>query len=137
MTTAYTKLVTALNKAASTGKVLNVSKLSADGTGSRIVDYPKSGRGNKRWVEGFPIMSNNYESYRLAMNILEKGNPGGGYNQLADKFMTQHGTVKITPSPKAAGAKSPKLFGPIITNFPTYQNTPALITIPFGLQTNR
>jgi hypothetical protein len=70
VTSAYQKLVGMLNSAARNGKVLDVSTIGKDATGIKITNIPKTARGTKKGVEGFPVISNNYESYRYAMEIL-------------------------------------------------------------------
>jgi hypothetical protein len=122
MNTAHTRLVEAINKSAKAGKVLDVSGLNPDGTGSRIVNIPKSDRGTKKWVPGVPIISDNYTTYALAMRIL-----GEQYVPYADQYQAMHGVAKMVRSPKVAtgqGAMAP---------FPMTQNMPALIAATPGV----
>lgn len=128
MATVYTRLVTSLETAVSNGKVLDVSKLNPDGTGSRKID--PSRRKNIKGIEGFPIVSDNYTTYYLTMQIL-----GPEYLQYANQYYSLYGNTKI-PS-EIAGItgisttiRSPRKFGPHIPNFPVHATTPNLITIP-------
>jgi hypothetical protein len=127
---AYTKLVTALNDANANNKVLDVSGLKTDGTGYKKIDMPKTTRGNKKWVDNFPVVSDNYGSYMLAMQIF-----GPDYIQYGDEYYRLYGGNKIIQIPKPVVAKSPSRLGPAILNFPVYQNTPAPITIQIPVQT--
>ena len=71
MTTAYTKLVNAINGAAAKGKLVDVSELKQDGSGYRVIQAPKKGLAStKKSIPGMPVSSNNYASYALAMGIL-------------------------------------------------------------------
>lgn len=83
---AYTKLVTALNEAQATGKVLDVSNIEADGTGIRKIPAPKTTRGTKKWVVDFPVVSDNYQGYAMAMQIL-----GDQYMPLAQQYFQLYG----------------------------------------------
>lgn len=126
---AYLKLVTALNAASAAGKVVDVSKIEADATGIRTVVVPKSGKGTKRWVGNFPVISDNHASFRRAMEIL-----GAEYLPYAEQYLALYGaqkTVRAPPTPRltTVTVKSPRNLGPIITNFPSIQNV-QLITIP-------
>lgn len=119
MATPYAKLVTALNDAVKTGKVLDVSKLSADGKGSRTIPMPKSGKGTKKWVDNFPVLSNNYASYALAMQIL-----GPEYAVYSQQYANLYGTGAYVRAPKTGvAAKMPT------TAFPVHMNTPAAVVI--------
>jgi hypothetical protein len=110
-------LVTALNNAVKSGKVLDVSKLQPNGTGYRIVDIPKTSKGKKRWVDNYPVISNNYDSYALAMKIL-----GPEYEQFAIKYLQMFGSTPVVKVQKVVEHK------PI----PIPANSPRMITIPPG-----
>jgi hypothetical protein len=121
MATPYTKLATVLNAAMAAGKVLDVSNLTADGKGTRTIPVPKSQKGTKKWVGNLPVVSNNYNSYALAMSILASVNPE--YNQYAQEYARLHGTGVFARTPKAQIAAGT---GPTIP-FPMTQNTPPLV----------
>lgn len=124
---AYVKLATALNEAVAAGKILDVSGLKPDATGARKINMPKTAKGKKRWVDNFPIVSDNYASYALAMQIL-----GNDYLPLAEKYRATYGDgigLIGTQAPKVTTAKSPAKLGAPLTAFPVYANTPAPITI--------
>ena len=123
--TAYNKLVTALNEAVAANKVLDVSGVKEDGTGSRKINTPKTNKGTKKWVADFPVVSDNYASFAIAMRIL-----GNDYLPLADQYYQRHGGQKIMRAPKATTTTiAPTRLGPVITAFPVFANTPAPITI--------
>lgn len=124
---AYLKLATALNEAVAAGKILDVSGLKPDATGARKINMPKTAKGKKRWVDNFPIVSDNYASYALAMQIL-----GNDYLPLAEKYRATYGDgtgLIATQAPKATTARSPGRLGAPMTAFPVFANTPAPITI--------
>lgn len=50
--------------------VLDVSNLSANGTGARIVPVPKTNRSGRLWIEGVPIISNNSATYLMALRAV-------------------------------------------------------------------
>lgn len=52
------------------GKVLDVSNLLPNGTGARAIDKPKTDRSSKRMIRDLPVVSDNYTSYKLAMDML-------------------------------------------------------------------
>lgn len=124
----HDKLVISLNKAIEKGKVLDVSNLAADGTGSRAIRMPKTGKGTKKWIDNFPVLSDNYASYLLAMKIF-----GPEYIVYADQFLQLYGAAPMVRSPRRAGPrtppKSPKKYGPPIIGFPIHPKEP-LVTIP-------
>lgn len=130
MNTAYIKLVQALNKSSQNGKVLDVSELKPDGSGSRIIVVPKTTRGNKKWVPDVPVVSDNYATYALAMSIL-----GEGYLPYAQQYQALHGADKIARSPKASVETA------AVAPFPMTPNMPALIQttagIPLGAKSPR
>lgn len=116
---AYTKLVTAYNEAIASAKVLDVSGLQVDGTGSRKINYPKTGNGTKKWVGDVPVVSDNYASYHLAMQFL--GPDFAGYSQ---QYLNQYGGQKIV---RAAKAQRNARLGAAMTAFPVTPNMPAPI----------
>jgi hypothetical protein len=67
---AYLNLVTELYKAVNTGKLLDVSNLNPDGTGAVIIPLSETIYSVKNRVAWFPVVSNNYVKYKLAMDIM-------------------------------------------------------------------
>jgi hypothetical protein len=126
-TNAYTKLVTSLNEAVAKGKILDVSAIQADGTGTRKINVPKTAKGTKKWVGDFPVVSDNYNSYSFAMQLL-----GDEYLPLAQEYLQLYGGQKITKTPKATVARTTGHLGPIIPTFPVYAHTPAPVAAPPG-----
>ena len=128
--TPQTKLVNLINTARAEGKVLDVSELKPDGTGTRKIPIPKTSKGTKRWAGDLPVVSNNYQSYLQAMTIL-----GQQYVPLAQEYLNTYGSAKNVRTPSSASSvKSPTRFGPIMDAFPqsttgTLQQPP-LIRIP-------
>ena len=116
---AYTKLVTAYNEAIANNKVLDVSGLQVDGTGSRKINYPKTGNGTKKWVADVPVVSDNYASYHLAMQFL-----GPDFSGFAQQYLNQYGGQKIV---RAAKAQRAARLGAAMTAFPATPNMPAPI----------
>jgi hypothetical protein len=53
------------------GKVLNVSKLQSNGTGARVMQQTKGGK--YKGTPNLPIVSDNLESYILAINMIPNG----------------------------------------------------------------
>jgi hypothetical protein len=102
MNIAYNKLVNALNEAVAVGKGIDVSGLRSDGTGIRKIDLPRTDRGTKKWVGEFPVLSDNYDSYALAMEIF-----GPEYYGYAQEYINMFGGAKIVRSPKVVVPKSP------------------------------
>jgi hypothetical protein len=64
------KLLLRMEDAEASGKALDVSNLRDDGTGSRMTNYPTTDRSTKYHIEGLPIMSNNYDTYKFVIDIL-------------------------------------------------------------------
>jgi hypothetical protein len=100
--TAQVKLAQAYNAVAQAGKVLDVSKLTANGTGWKSANYPKGDangmyHGTKKWVAPVPVVSDNYQAYALAMQFL-----GNDFLPYAQEFLRLHGGQKIVRSPKVA-----------------------------------
>lgn len=102
MSAAYVKLVTLLNQATDTGKVLDVSGINPDGTGLRIVNAPKTHRSSKKHIRDLAVYSNNYAAYRTAMEIL-----GAEFLQYADEFLAEYGGGK---APKATVGDASLIF---------------------------
>ena len=92
MTTVYNKLVSALNSAINSGKVLDVSKLQINGTGFKTHDMPKTATGDKKCAGNFPVISDNYASYLTAMKIL-----GPEYLPYAEEYLVLHGNKVHVP----------------------------------------
>lgn len=113
---AQDKLFRALGSASQSGKVIDVSTLKDNGTGARLVNAPPINyRGAKKGIEGLNIISNNYENYKLATDIL-----GPEYDIFADvyfdEFVTPRAPVRAkssspvrsrNPSPTRARSRSP------------------------------
>lgn len=93
----------AYEKANKEGKVIDVSKLSDDGKGLKIVDKPKTDRGTKKMIGELAIISNNYENFKKTIDLLSSA-----YNQdlsqYADNFANTYGTTKMQ---KVKGVKAP------------------------------
>lgn len=102
MSAAYVKLVTLLNQATDSGKVLDVSGINPDATGIRVVNMPKTARSSKKHIRDLAVYSNNYNSYRAAMEIL-----GPEFLSYADEFRAEYGAAA---SPKAAAGNAAKIF---------------------------
>lgn len=100
MTTAYDKFVSTFNNAINAGDVVDVSKLTDDGTGARRHPVPKSTAGTKKWVPGFPVISDNYESYARAINFL-----GVAYAPYSGEYLRLYGAGKQTRGAAAAAAR--------------------------------
>jgi hypothetical protein len=92
---------------------LDVSKLNADGTGSRKYELcHTSCRDNMRTKKHIPelrIVSNNYQSYNLATKILSKHPNYSNIGAFAKAFSELYGTGIIqSPKKSPKGVKSPK-----------------------------
>ena len=62
-----------LYSAIALNKVLNVSRMRANGMGTMIKHYPSGIRLSKNiMIENFEIMSDNYDSYKRAIDMLGK-----------------------------------------------------------------
>lgn len=79
------KFVTAYHALKDTCKVLDVSTLTTEGTGFRTVDQPKTDRGKRKKIDPVPIISNNYDTYLIAMQFL-----GPTYDQFALQYYNQY-----------------------------------------------
>ena len=105
--TARTKLIDLFNKVPE-GRVLDVSVIKPNGTGSKIIDTPKTQRSTKRGIEGLPIVSDNYPAYKFVVETF-----GGEFAQYAQFYAQQHGTGYMTKpeksdKPAKSAKKSPK-----------------------------
>ena len=58
------------NRAIKNGQVIDVSNIQTDGRGAKLVYPPKTNYGTKHWIEGIPVISNNYQSYAFMMDLL-------------------------------------------------------------------
>jgi hypothetical protein len=100
-------------KAYAEDKYLDVSKLNADGTGSRIYELCHTScrdtMRTKKHIPDLRIVSNNYQSYNLATKILSKHTNYSNLGAFARAFSELYGNG-IVQSPKKSpkGAKSPK-----------------------------
>lgn len=93
---------------ANTGE-LDVSDLKTNGTGSRII-YRKGGGGanvTKVGVEPLPVVSNNYPTYKLAMNLLNEGSNSNDFTDYAAEYLRLYGQGKGKKSP-VVGKKKEK-----------------------------
>lgn len=124
--TASSKLAIAYTEAEATGKVLDVSGLQADGTGTRKIPVPKTTRGTKKWVMGVPVVSDNYASYALAMQLL-----GPGFAPFAQEYLNLYGGQRIERVARPAqGATRPNTrLGEPIGAFPLTATMPATIPV--------
>ncbi len=118
---ARVKLATAYNAVVQNGKVLDVSKLTENGTGWKSTNYPKGDangvfHGTKKWVGQVPVVSDNYQTYALAMRLL-----GPEFEPFANEFFRQHGGQKLVRSPKVVKPpttrRTPKSTAPIPGGF--------------------
>ena len=100
-TPAYINLATLYNKAAASGKLLDVSDLTDKGTGGVTILPPKpGGKSRKVGIEGVPIVSNNYQKYLLAMQIL-----GNDYLPNADLYLAKYGNMQLQQQPGVVGTQ--------------------------------
>lgn len=105
MSAAQLKVITAYNEAVAKGQLLDVSKLKADGTGSRKIPVPSRSTSTKRWIDGVAVASNNYAAYALAMQLL-----GAQFAPYAGQFLQKFGGVQIPkPPPTPKTPKTPKV----------------------------
>ena len=95
--TASAKLQQSYQTAINEGKVLDVSKIRTDGAGSRTMNYPKSVSGSKKWVDNLPVVSNNYNAYAFALQLL-----GPDFKQYADLFLQMYGAQPLERQAAAA-----------------------------------
>lgn len=108
MTTAYNKLVTMFNQAVAAGKAIDVSKIKTDGSGALTIVLPKTGRSTKRGFPDFPVYSDNYASYKFAIDIF-----GPEYLPYAEQYLatfgdgTQAVAVAALPGVALPGAVDP------------------------------
>ena len=75
--------------------VVDVSNLNSDGTGGQIISYLYDmflGKGN---VEDIKIVSDNYDKYKLAMDILDAYNHTATFSNYADEFYHMFGPERI------------------------------------------
>lgn len=86
---AQEQLFRMLDSANQNDKVLDVSKITMDGKGARMVSIPKTDRSSKKQIEELNIMSDNYESYKLATDIL-----GPAFSVFADAYLFNFGDLK-------------------------------------------
>lgn len=79
-----TRLLNAINFAKLKDRVLDVSKMSPNTKGTRLVKYPSDYADNMKFftIDNFPMVSTNYKNYKLATDIL-----GEEYHYLADYYL--------------------------------------------------
>jgi hypothetical protein len=108
--TAADRLHAMLLKARESGGKLDVSNLDfATGTKSRVI-HPKTDREvNKVGVAGIEVVSNTYEKFAEAMELLEEADPVGDYLGYAREYEMAHGggPGKRIVSPKGQGKAKP------------------------------
>jgi cell division protein FtsI/penicillin-binding protein 2 len=100
MTDPRTILVLALHAAVNSGGLLNVSSLERNGLGSKRVNRDKHSV-TLKMVQEFPVVSDNYVTYRLAMELM-----GPEYEVYAQLYKERYGMgpgMRTTLTPKAAG----------------------------------
>lgn len=92
-----------LQRARREGRVLDVSNIKEDGTGSLIMDYPGP-RSSKVSIPELPtLVSSNYESYKLATELL-----GETYIKHAYRYYNTYVSPKSPPRAKSPPrSKSP------------------------------
>lgn len=80
-------------------QVIDVSKIDVTGSGWRTIPKPKTNKSTKKGIEGLPIVSDNIDSYRLAVNIL-----GEKYNHYitayTEKFILKLDQIKEVKTEK-------------------------------------
>ena len=81
------KLKSTIDIALTKQQVVDVSNINTDATGIRSISPPTTDRSLKKRIGYIPVVSNNYESYKYAMDLL-----GPEYSGYADKFLEYHGT---------------------------------------------
>ena len=131
---AFENLSSMFSKAVNNGHKLDVSKLNADGTGSKVykecnVDYipVKNCRGplTKMHIPNLSLVSDNADSYALAVSILKQGYESAAQKNLLDEYARKFRELypnKILRSPSVKSPKSPKspkrlpIIFPITTN---------------------
>jgi hypothetical protein len=119
MSAEYTNLATALGDAQNAGMVLDVSRLKADGLGG--VPVPA---GTANGVPGYPVVSNSYAGYKLAMDLLSQS--GTDFSAMADTYLQQFGAGRQSPSPRATiRPPSPRVPSPQVTVRPPSPRVPS------------
>lgn len=109
---ALDRLTSLLQQASSSGNVVDVSQLQADGSGARVVAPPAPGSGMNQ-IAGFPVASNNYAGYYNAMNLLQASGEYD-YMSLAGKYAQQFGTNGPSRAASPPRAASPRVAAPQI-----------------------
>lgn len=110
---AQDKLFKMSEKAESDDKVLDVSKITVDGKGARVIQAPRSDRSSKMQISDLNIVSDNYESYKLAMSIL-----GPEYNVYSAAYLRNFGNLE----PRV---RSPRTRSPMRSQSPPRTRSPA------------
>ena len=101
-------------KAVNSGKFLDVTDLTDKGTKSKIYNMCSSNcrTPTKKYVDGLNIVSSNYRTYALAMDILSSKYTPSITNQYKAEFMKLHGATNYAHSPRNSGGKSPRSKSP-------------------------
>lgn len=87
------------------GKVIDVSEMTAAGTGAKQIPIPKVTSKNRTPKVGFidvvSIVSNNYPAYRRAMDLLAEQNPekASQYEGLTRRYLDTYGETPKVSSP--------------------------------------
>lgn len=82
-------------KAKKEKKVIDVSEITDDGRGIRIVKKPGV-KSTKKYVEGVPVVSDNYNNYAFALEVL-----GRDFLPYANEFYRLYGEGRIEKAPKS------------------------------------
>ena len=111
-------------KAYAENKYLDVSKLTSNGTGSRLYDLCQTScretLRTRKYINGLNIVSNNYQAYKLAINILKKDANYSTLDSYAQLFASNYGTDVIeSPRRSPKGVKSPKYTNKPVVGVPT------------------
>lgn len=76
------KLLRQIDNAKFNAKIVDVSNIRDDGSGARLMFKPRNDRSKFIQIEEFPLISNNYGSYKWVIDILGEDN-----QYLADYFL--------------------------------------------------
>lgn len=111
------------------GQVLDVSKITADGKGVVTVNAPKTNNGSKVGTANVPIISNNVESYILALRLIYGDqadqqyaediafvNDVLAYRRNISSMMQQVGLPQSPKSPRKRAVPSPNSLADRIRN---------------------
>ena len=127
MTTPYERLATFINTAAAKGQVVDVTNITAEGTGVRAIAPPKTAKSTRKGIEGLPIVSANLDAYTRATNIL-----GAPYTPYAQQYAQQFPTQLTAAPPAVIPITQPTMpFVPTITQ-PTVPFVPTITGAPIA-----